>query len=233
MTGLMTMEQFQKVLPKKVKKSINPELLDKINTTMSDPVAMAEYRDNLLSYVSVMQDGRFKISQYLDAVRYVSHKLQGDPNIDAYIKTFPDRYSAFLKSNTTGKDIASYVTSYNKNKLVNLIYEQTLIPTHVLNADLYQKALNQQVWLMMNAKSEKVMSDAATSVMMQLRTPETTKIELDISVKEDSAIAELRETTLALAAQQRLMIQAGAMDAKEVAHSKILIEGEVVEESYE
>ena len=219
----LTVEQFKVALPDKVKKSINQELIDKINATLSDPDMYEAYRDNLLSYTKVMADGRFKITDYVNAVKYVSHKLMGDSNIAAYTKTFPDKYQRFVQNGVDAKDIASYVTAYNKSKLVNLIFEQTLVPSYVLNQDLYQKALNVQAELMITAKSEKVRSDAANSLLTHLKMPVTQKVELDIGVKEDGSIAALRATTLELARQQRLMVQAGAMNAQEVAHSKLQV----------
>lgn len=228
---MLTLDQFQLALPDKVKKSINQELIDQINNTLSDPEMFESYRDNLISYTKVMADGKFKVTQYIDAVRYVSFKLMGCTNIEAYTKTFPDKYQRFIQQGVQAKDIASYVTAYNKSKLVNLIFEQTLIPSHVLNQDLYQRALNVQADLMINAQSEKVRCDAANSLLTQLKAPEVKKVELDIGVKEDSSIAALRATTLELARQQRLMVESGAMNAQDVAHGKLIIEGtaEVVE----
>ena len=226
---MLTIDQFKTALPDKVKKSVNQELIDQINKTLSEPELYEAYRDNLMSYTRVMADGRFKIQNYIDAVKYVSHKLMGCSNIDAYTKTFPDKYQNFLAQGVVAKDIASYVTAYNKNKLVNLIFEQTLIPSYVLNQDLYQRALNLQADLMITAKSEKVRCDAANSLLTQLKMPETQKVELEIGVKEDSSIAALRATTMELARQQRLMVESGAMNAQEVAHGKLIIEGEAVE----
>ena len=228
---MLTLDQFKLALPDKVKKSINQELIDQINNTLSDPEMFESYRDNLISYTKVMADGKFKVTQYIDAVRYVSFKLMGCTNIEAYTKTFPDKYQRFIQQGVSAKDIASYVTAYNKSKLVNLIFEQTLIPSHVLNQDLYQRALNVQADLMINAKSEKVRCDAANSLLTQLKAPEVKKVELDIGVKEDSSIAALRATTLELARQQRLMVESGAMNAQDVAHGKLIIEGtaEVIE----
>lgn len=226
---MLTLDQFQLALPDKVKKSINQELIDQINNTLSDPEMFESYRDNLISYTKVMADGKFKVTQYIDAVRYVSFKLMGCTNIEAYTKTFPDKYQRFIQQGVQAKDIASYVTAYNKSKLVNLIFEQTLIPSYVLNQDLYQKALNVQADLMMNAKSEKVRCDAANSLLTQLKMPETQKVELDIGVKEDGSIAALRATTMELARQQRLMMESGAMNAQEIAHGKLIIEGECQE----
>lgn len=225
----LTVDQFKIALPDKVKKSINQELIDQINATLSDPDMYEAYRENLLSYTKVMADGRFKIGDYVNAVKYVSHKLMGASNIEAYVKTFPDKYQRFTSQGVASKDIASYVTAYNKSKLVNLIMEQTLVPSYVLNQDLYQKALNVQAELMMTAKSEKVRSDAAAHLMAALKMPETQKVELDIGVKEDGSIAALRATTLELARQQRLMMEAGAMNAQEVAHSKLVLDVEAKE----
>lgn len=228
MTAL-TVEQFKLALPDKVKKSINQELIDQINKTLSEPELYEAYRDNLLSYTKVMADGKFKIQNYIDAVKYVSHKLMGCTNIEAYSKTFPDKIARFTAQGVSSKDIASYVTAYNKSKLVNLIYEQTLIPAYVLNQDLYQKALNVQADLMMNAKSEKVRTDAANSLLSHLKVPETQKVQLDVTHKEDSSIGALRQATLELAAAQREMLRAGQITAKEAAHSKIVIDVDAVE----
>jgi hypothetical protein len=217
----LSLDQFRMALPDKVKKSISQELIDKINTTLSDPEEFEAYRDNLLSYTRVMADGRFKVQEYVNAVRYVSFKLMGATHIEAYTKTFPDKYQRFVANGVQAKDIASYVTAYNKSKLVNLIFEQTLIPSYVLNQDLYQKALNVQADLMITARSEKVRSDAANSLLTHLKQPETQKVELDIGIKEDSSIAALRLATMELVRQQRLAMESGSMSVQEVAHSKI------------
>lgn len=219
----LTVAQFREALPDKVKKSVNQDLIDQINNTLSDPETYEAYRDNLLSYTRVMADGRFKIQNYIDAVRYVSFKLMGCTNIDAYSRTFPDKIQRFTAQGVSAKDLASYVTAYNKSKLVNLIFEQTLIPSYVLNQDLYQKALNVQAELMTTANSEKVRTDAANSLLTHLKMPETQKVELSVGMKEDSSIAALRATTLELAKAQRQMIESGAMNAQQIAHGKLLV----------
>lgn len=224
----LTVKQFKRVLPRNMVKSLSDKMVEDINNIILDPEVHEAYRDNLISYTGVLSDGRFKIQQYVDAVKYVSFKLNGESNVVSFAKTFPDRYQSYIDRGTNDAAIASYVTSYNKNKLVNLILEQTLVPSHVLNADLYQKALNVQADLMMHARSEKVKTDAANSILNQLKRPEATKIELDISVGESQAIRDLNETTLNLVAQQKKMMQAGVMSLLEVAESNI-IEAEAVE----
>ena len=224
---LISEEQFKALLPKQFKGTVTQEVMDEINNALSDPIANEAFKENLLSYTGVMRDGKFKIGDYLKAVKYVSFKLLGSSNIDAYLKTFPDRHQEFIKNNTSAKDMSSYVAMYNKNKLVNLIFEQTIIPFHVLNSDLYQKALNVQVELMTSPDvSPKVRSDAANSVLTHLKPPETTKIELDIGVKSDSMIEQLRTTMAEFSAQQLKAITLGTQSVTDIAHQKLVIDGE-------
>jgi hypothetical protein len=219
----LTLDQLTKVLPKGFKNNATQKLVDKINLMVKDPIIREAYRDNLLSYTSVLTDGRFQIGHYVDAVKYITHKLMGDSNILAYTKTFPDRYQNFLANGTNDKDIASYVTSYNKNKLVNIIREQTLIPTHILNAGLYQKAINKQASLMFDDRvSYTVQQKAADSLLMHLKAPETAKVELDITVKQDKSIEELQAAMFDYAKQQRKAVVAGVVSVKQVAESKLI-----------
>jgi hypothetical protein len=228
----LSTEVFQRAMPKQFRGKINQDVIDSINTTFKDPTLMEQYRDNLLSYTHVMKDGKFKMQQYIDAVRYVGFKLMGNTNIEAYTKTFPARYAYYLSNKTSPKDIASYVTSYNKNKLVNLIYEQTLVPTHILNADMYQKAINVQAELMMDDDvSPKVRSDAANSLLTHLKAPET-KMEIDVTIKQDSTLSDLRATTEKLVQQQHALLTSGKVDAKFIAQSDLIAGTEIEDAEY-
>lgn len=224
----LTPEQFKECLPDKMKKSVSAELIAQVNKTLSEPELFEQYRENLVSYASVLRDGKFKLSSYIDAVKYVSHKLMGCTNIDAYSKTFPGKIKRFTLQNVSKKDISSYVTAYNKSKLVTLIYAQSITPSWILNQDLYQEALNVQAQLMTSANSEKVRCDAANSILTHLKMPETQKVELDIGVKQDSTIDQLRQATLALVEQQRQMLLSGSMNAGQIAKTSVIVEGEVV-----
>ena len=224
--SMMTSDEFKRALPDKMKKSVNHELIAMVNKTLASPDMYEQYRDNLISYASVMNDGRFKLPNYVSAVKYCSHKLMGKSSIAAYSATFPEKIVRFKQQGVHDKDIASYVTAYNKSKLVTLIMEQSLTPFHVLNQDLRQKALNSQVELMLNAKSEKVRSDAANSVLSHTAPPPNQKIELQVSQKQDSVVDELRSVTMSLVAETRKAIEAGVLTPQEAAHQRITIEGE-------
>ena len=225
---LVTKEQFVKVLPKGVKSRVSDDMVDNINKLLADPILREGFRENLFGFTKLLQEGRYKLQSYIDAVRFVSYKLAGNSNLEGYVKTFPDRYSRLVAEGASNNTISSYATMFNKTKLVNLIYEQTLVPTHILNADVFQRAINTQAHLMQHAKSEKVQTDAANSLLNHLKRPETHKIELDIGFKEDKTISELRDATAALVESQRKALESGAMNAKDIAESSI-IEAEIIE----
>jgi hypothetical protein len=222
MSELLTKDQFLKVLPKDVRSRVSDEVIDGINKLLEHPELREVFRDNLLSYAGVMADGRFKLDGYISACRYVSHKLLGSSTLEAYAKTFPERYQRLLDEGTDNSSIAAYAAAFNKTMLVNKIWEQTLIPTHVLNADVFQKAINTQAYLMVNANSEKVRTDAANSILNHLKKPEASKIQLDISYKEDKTLEDLRASTQALVDLQRRMLEEKVIDAKYVAESVII-----------
>jgi hypothetical protein len=219
----MTENEFKEALPVEFKKSVNPILMKQVNGILADPETMQYFRENVLSYTGVMKEGRFKTSQYINAIRYVSFKLFGASNKDAYAKTFPEKMVYYKKQGTSSKDIASYSTAYNKTKLVNLIFAQTMIPVHILNASTFQAALNVQAGLMMTAYSEKVRCDAADSVLKHLKPPEIkAQVELDIGTRQDKTLDILRDTTSALVNQQKAMMRQGT-SVKDIAEGALIV----------
>lgn len=224
MSNALTKQEFQDALPPSHKKSVSDKLIAQVNKVLTDPAAADSLRENILGYTQVIKEGRFKVESYLAAVHYVSYKLLGCTNQDAYIKTFPGKYKKFLQRGTSAKDISAYASAYNKTKLVNLIYEQTLVPISVLNAPMLQDALNVQADLMINANSEMVRTTAANSIINALKRDDPTKkIELDIGVKTQSVTEELRDATLALVEEQKKAMKGGLHTAKQVAESSITV----------
>ncbi len=230
MSQMMTVELLKAALPKALQGNATQEWADQINAIALEPEVAEEVRNNFLSYSKVLQEGKFKTESYLEAVTYVTHKLMGYSNQDAYIRTFPARYQALVAKGATAKDISAYVSAYHKNKLVNLIMEQSMTPSWLLNQDVYQRAINTQLELMTDPDvSPKVRSDAANSILTHLKPPETQKVEIDVGVKNQGGIGDLLATMNQLAAQQRELIQ-GGVPARQVARQRLVIEGEVVED---
>ncbi len=230
----ITIDQLKKAVPKAFKNKVDDDMVNSINGLMQDQSLRQNYRDNLLSYTSVLTEGKYRLGDYINAVRYVSFRLLGSNIGTAYAQTFPDRIQRLIDENTEQKTIASYCTAYSKTQLVQKISAQTITPSHILNNDIYQRAINKQAMIMMDDEvSPAVQQKAADSLMTHLKAPETVQMEIDIGIKDDKIINTLRETTKLLAEQQKKAIELGNMKPLEVAHSKLTIineSGEIEDE---
>lgn len=206
----VTKEMIAKALPANLKNSATDNLVNVLNNIGADPVVADHIRDNFISYTGVMKEGKFSIEQYLNAVAFVSFKLMGDSNQDAYFKTFPQRYQDMLAAGKNSKEIASFVSIYAKGKLVNLIMEQALVPTWVLNADHFQEAINTQAKIMKDPDvNPRDRVAAANSLLTHLSKPKEAGPLLNIDMREQSGVNELRGLLKDLAGQQVKQIQNG------------------------
>lgn len=215
---MLTLKEVQDSLPAGQKGLISQEMVDQLNSLSKDPEESRYIRENFITFAQVLQEGRFKLGDYVRAVMYVSHKVMGKSNLDAYKATFPDRYQQMVADGRQSKDIASYVAAYNKGKLVNLVYERAAIPTWVLNQDLFQKALNVNAQIMEDPTvSDKVRVEAANSILTHLKRPETNKAELKIEVGMNDGMRALEQRLAEMAEAQQKTIEGKVMSAQEVA----------------
>lgn len=203
-------------------------MADTLNTITNDPIAAENIRENFMGYSSVLKDGRFKTEDYINAVAYVSYKIMGHSNEDAYARTFPQRYQTLLANNKSKKDISAYVSAFHRGKLVNLIMEQSLVPTWVLNQDIHQKAINTLADLMVNANSEKVQAEAAIGLLTHLKKPEPKgDFQINLNTADNAGMKEMREMLGQLAQQQQKLIAQGDMKTIDVAGAKLMTKTEV------
>jgi hypothetical protein len=221
---LLCVKGLRASFPQHLKSYATQELTDRLNQLASDPEEAELFRNGITSYANVLAEGRFKIEDYVSAVIYVSHKLLGCSNQLAWKKTFPHRHQTLISGGADEHKISAYVAAYNKNKLVNLILEQTLVPTWVLNADIYQKAINTQFEIMTNPDvSPKVRTEAANSILTHLKRPEVKKLEIDLAPRENAGMVELKAQMERLAEMQQALI-AGGVSTQIVAHEPLVIQ---------
>ncbi|ANJ65227.1 hypothetical protein REXELLA_97 [Erwinia phage vB_EamP_Rexella] len=224
---MLSKDVVVRALPANLKGAVTDQMVDLLNNITTDQIIAEQVRDNFVAYSGVMKDGKFKIEDYIRAVTYVSYKLMGDSNQDAYFKTFPDRYQNMLAKGTSDKDMRAYVSMYAKGKLVNLIMEQSLVPTWVLNQDIHQKAINTQALIMNDPNvCSRDRVAAANSILTHLGRPKEVGPLLNIDMRPQSGINELQDLLGKMAVQQRDLIGSG-VSIKEIAATKI-IEGEAV-----
>lgn len=220
---MLTVQMVEQALPANLKKNATQTLVDKINNIVSDPIIAENIRENFISFVGVLKDGKYKTEDYLSAVAYVSFKLMGDTNQDAYFKTFPQRYQALLAAGRKSNEISAYVSAYANGKLVNSVMEMAAIPVWLINRDVYQRAINVQADLMVNAQSEKVRSDAANSILTHLAKPKeaASAAVINIDINKDSGMTELKNSIEELARRQQELISRGA-STKDIAAIDII-----------
>lgn len=220
----ITDTEFLAALPTKYHSNLTPDTIDSINEILDDPEMLQTYRDNFISYTSILQNGKYKLIDYTNAIKYCSFKMAGLNNKDAYIKTFPDRYKQHKANGVAEKTIDSYICAYNKNKLVTTILEQAYVPVWLINQDAVQKAINTLVGLVTTSNSEKIKMESSIGLLNHLKPPENKKIQLDIGMDgASSTIAEMRQAMKDLVSVQAQQLSNGNINAKHV------IEGNIIE----
>ena len=217
---MLTLSDVQKTLPANHRANISQDMVNQLNALSKDPEEARHIRDSFVSYSSVLSEGRFKLSDYVRAVMYVSHKVMNKSNLDSYKATFPERYASMQAAGKPSKDIASIVSAYNKNILVSKIMEQAIVPTWILNQSMFQDALNTQYELMTDVDvSDKVRCEAANSLLTHLKKPDQHKTELKIDVALNDGMAALEKSLTAMSQLQLDAIEnSPGVSAKTIAH---------------
>lgn len=218
---MLALETVKKLVPKNQRNMITQEFLDKIESSAKNSMIADAFKENFITYLNVLSKGKYKMDDYVAAIKYVSFKLLGYSNIDAYASTFPDRYERLKKEGQT--QIDAFVSMYNKGKLVSQIYEQTIVPTYVLNAPLHQEALT-ELAKMMKDPSVRGMTKvkACETILQYTKQPDVVKNELTIDIEQNDTISELREVTEQLANTYREALENSTATLKTITESKII-----------
>jgi hypothetical protein len=225
---MLTVEMVQESVPKNLKGSVTQSFVDKLNKIDED-VNMAEtMQENFVTCSSVLTEGKFKMEDYLNAVKFVSLLMAGLSKRDAWVRTFPDRHQELVaKGKSDQKTISSHVAMYASGQLVNKVTQQSLIPFHIINQDARQKALNKQVRLMMTAKSELVQMQAANSVLVHTTPPkEVVAAQVNVNVGTVSALKNLEGMLNQLAQRQHSAIESGTSTTRAIAASSMVVDAE-------
>ena len=214
------LESIKKLVPKAQRTLITEDFVDKLEASVKDSVIAEEFKNNFITYLNVLSKGKYKMEDYINAVKYVSFKLLDYSNVKAYAATFPERYERLVEE---GQQIDAFVSMYNKNKLVIQIYEQTIVPSYVLNAPLHQQALNTLATMIQDEDVRGMTKvKACEAILAYTKQPEIIKGELTIGIEQSDTINDLREVTEQLAETYRKALQGGARTLTQVAEAKII-----------
>lgn len=200
---------------------ITQDFLDKIEASVINSEVAEQFKENFVTYLNVLSKGKYKMDDYVSAVKYVSYKLLGYSNIKAYAATFPDRYQRLKDEGQ--QQIEAFVSMYARGKLVNQIFEQTMVPTYVLNAPLHQEALN-ELAMMIKDPDVRGMTKvkACEAILQHTKQPEVVKGELTIGIEQSDTINDLREIVENLADTHKVLLERKGMTLKQIAETNII-----------
>lgn len=216
---LLTVEDVQNALPSR-KNAITQELVDVLNEVKDEAEFQGEpLLNTAVVYEKLMINNKASVREFVDAIRFCAYLVTMDDNYtEAYKKTFyyrdfvKERVSADTKS-IKYAELTSAASRYRRNnKLVAdlLVYSQA--PLEIMFLGWRYKAVGVLADTMMNAKLDRDKINAAKELLVATKGPETKRIELDIGVKENSAIASLNEQLSVMAGKQVMLLESGARE---------------------
>src|SRR5690606_32437656 len=224
---MLDLATVKRALPGNLASLASQSLVDTLNQIADDPDEAQAIQENFITFTSVLKEGKYKTSDYVNAVKFVSYKLMDMTDQDAYFKTFPDKLTRWTAEGKDKRWMSGHISMYKKGKLVQAILEQSLVPTWVLNAHIYQKAINVQEDLMQNASSEMVRTQAANSILTHLAKPKEAGPLINLDMRDSSGVKELKDTLAALARGQIQAIQ-GGVATKDIAAQNLVRDDEDV-----
>lgn len=224
----LTQTEIMSAVPAHLRTAITPAFVDKLNNMAADPLVAEEFEKNFVSYSKVLLEGKYKTEDYLNAIAYVTYKMLGHSNQDAYKLTFPDRNRKMVSAGYDPKQISSFVSAYHKGQLVSAILTQTIIPAFVLHQSKFHDAVITLAEISNDTGAlNKDRVAAADSLLRHLTPPTAKEINLNLGVQESSGMTELREAMLGMARQQQELVREG-FSVKQIAEAP-LIEGSATE----
>lgn len=226
---MITLDGLKTALPNR-KNSITQEAVDIINNSLNEPEFQGEELALLktaVTYESVLKRNKASIPEYLSAIRFCSYlSTENSTFIEAYSKVFSHR--DFVKERVNSPtdsnkyiELASASSRYRKSKLVVDILTVSQIPLDMMFLGQRYKAVGVLADEMENAKYAKDRITAAKELLAATKGPENIKIELDVGMKESSAVQQMNDQLAQMAARQAAMLESGASTLKEFGSMRV------------
>ena len=224
----VTVEVLQKALPGK-KSTITDEVVEMINAARNEPefqgVGLVE---TLVTYEGLMSKNRAGIREFVDAVKFCAYLVSMEDNFtEAYKRTF--YYRDFVKNRMTSpagskeyNELTSAASRYRReSKLVTDLLTYSQVPIRMFFTGAKFKAVEVLIREMETAQYSRDRISAAKEVLLALKEPENVKVELDIGVKENSAVQNLNAQLAQLASNSLMHLTAGTTDLGRLGAMKI------------
>jgi len=209
----VTLSYMKEMLPKSYRKLITQSQIDEINKLVEDPDYGEEFRETIVTAMNVLgANSAWSLKQYVSAVKYFSLTAAQVNQVDSYCRVFPGRLQARLDRGEGKQEMRGEAARFNQSSLVNAIRSQAMIPIHLVNQGNLQLGINTLVDVCTNSRSDMARASAATTLLKELRPPETQHIEMQIGQSDEvlEAQAKQTETLISIAENQQRLLASGA-----------------------
>lgn len=230
----VTMEDMKRLFPKK-KESITEELITIINDANNNPFFSGdEFMNNILTYKDVMEKQKASLKDYLAAIRFCAYLESEDYNLtEAYKKSHchTEFVRERLDSPTNSaeyKSLTNAASRYRKRPLIVQILTQSQLGLHLMFQGEQYRAINVLSDIMVNGKSEMARVAAAKELLANTKAPETHKIELDIGIRNESAMESLNAQLAQFAVESMNQLMAGKTDLKTLGSMTVIEDNEEI-----
>lgn len=229
----VTKEDLQNAIPDR-KNAITDELVDLINQIQTEPEFQGETMvQTMITYQNALKGARVSMRAYVNAIRFCAYLVSMDDNYtEAYKRTFYDTDFVKVRANVSTSDpryaeLTSAASRYRRSKLVVDILTLSQVPLDMLFAGYRYKAMAVLAETMVTAKLDRDRIQAARSVL-EMTKSDTIKVDLDVGVKESSAVASLKTQLAEMAAQQVALLNSGTTSLKELGGLRPVEDAEIV-----
>jgi hypothetical protein len=235
MGELVTIDDIKTALPHK-RGAITQEAVDIINQSLTEPEFQGESLLKTASiYENVLKGAKASITEFLNAIRFCAYVSTTDSNYtEAYKRVFSDR--DFVKArrdlptdSPQYVELTSAASRYRRSKLVVDLLTVSQVPLDLIFSGQRYKAIGVLAQIMENGKYDRDRINAAKELLVATKGAENVKIELDVGVKENTAIKQLQEQLAGIASKQKTLLEQGVSDLKEFGSMKV-VEAEFTEE---
>ena len=214
-TGNLTIADVQKALPSR-KNAVTDEIVEILNQSVNEPEFQGEsLLQTAITYENIMTKNRAGIREYVDAIRFCAYLISMEDNYtEAYKRTFS--YRDFVKErmdvkpdSVKYKELSSAASRYRRSKLVVDILTFSQVPLDIMFSGYRYKAIGVLANEMETAQYSRDRIAAAKELLAAVKGPENVKIELDIGVKETSAVQSLNAQLAEIASNSLKHLEAG------------------------
>jgi hypothetical protein len=234
----------QGLVRKQWRSYIDDEFIDRLNNLGGESKVLSKiYKDNFFSWLKAVSGDdwdcrKYGIEDYVNAVKFVSLRLLGNTVLDSYKEVFPDRVMLVEKEYEEDGDSSKLkerlnwlASAYSKGKLVVKILQLTLVPSYIINAPLYDEALQKLADMIRNDEVRGMAKvKACEAILEATKQPEVIEQNVNVNVGggmiRNEAMDELREVTEKLAATLKMEMEKGKHKLQEVADIELVKKAE-------